>query len=93
MVIDARHMFGCTHTFVSVTEGPRLLFACASCGYRTELLSLERRPRQSPALDGRQATTAGRLATPAGAVVPLRSPLRGPAARSSRASAAARRRV
>lgn len=45
MVIDARRIFRCSHTFVSVTDRGVLQFACASCGYRTEQLALDRRPR------------------------------------------------
>ncbi len=40
MVIDARHIFACAHTFVSVKEAGVLMFVCATCEYRTELLPL-----------------------------------------------------
>ncbi len=50
MLIDARHIFRCTHAYVSVIEAGVLLFACGSCGYRTELLPLSRRPGAQPPL-------------------------------------------
>ena len=48
MVIDAKRIFTCVHTFVSVTDGAVLQFACAWCGYRTELLPLPRRQNAGP---------------------------------------------
>ncbi len=38
MVIDARHIFACAHTFVSMKETGVLMFVCAACEYGTELL-------------------------------------------------------
>ena len=58
MLIDARHIFGCTHTYVSVNEAGVLLFACGSCGYRTELLPLSRRPGAQPPLPSRARAKA-----------------------------------
>ena len=43
MVIDARRIFGCTHTFVGLMDAGIPLFTCASCGYRTEFLPLPKR--------------------------------------------------
>ena len=40
MVIDASRIFGCAHTWVSVKQSGVLLFVCASCAHRTELLPL-----------------------------------------------------
>lgn len=45
MVIDASRIFTCAHTYVAVKESGVLLFACASCGYKTELLPLHKQPR------------------------------------------------
>ena len=63
MVINATRIFRCTHTFVSVIEGKLLLFACASCGYRTELLPLERRPRRTKPLKRRKVSGERRQPT------------------------------
>jgi hypothetical protein len=61
MVIDARKIFRCSHTFVSVTDRGVLQFACASCGYRTEQLALERRPRSAQPKVARKAAGSVRL--------------------------------
>jgi hypothetical protein len=69
MVIDAKRIFTCTHTFVSVTDRGVLQFACASCGYRTELLPLHRpqRPAHSElvSLSGETITRRTGSARPA----------------------------
>ena len=61
MVIDARRIFRCSHTFVSVTDRGVLQFACASCGYRTEQLALDRRPPAAKPRAGRKAARAVRM--------------------------------
>lgn len=61
MVIDARKIFRCSHTFVAVTDRGVLQFACASCGYRTEQLALDRRPRATQPKVARKASRAVRL--------------------------------
>ena len=61
MVIDARQIFRCSHTFVSVTDRGVLQFACASCGYRTEQLALERRPPAVKPPSRRKAARSVRL--------------------------------
>lgn len=48
MVINAGSIFECTHLYVAVKEGGVLMFACASCGYRTELLPLPLDTSSSP---------------------------------------------
>ena len=40
MVIDAGRIFTCTHVYVAVKEQGIYLFACGSCGHKTELLPL-----------------------------------------------------
>ena len=42
VVIDAARIFRCAHTYVAVKEAGVLLFLCASCGYKTELLPLRK---------------------------------------------------
>jgi hypothetical protein len=40
MVIDAGRIFRCAHVYVAVKERGIFLFACGSCGHKTELLPL-----------------------------------------------------
>ena len=47
MVIDAARIFRCAHTYVAVKQGHRLLFVCASCEYRTEMLPLRKPSAQA----------------------------------------------
>jgi len=61
MVIDASRIFRCAHTWVSVKQSGVLLFVCAECAHRTELL-----PLHPPARSGGQA--AGKPRTKNGQV-------------------------
>lgn len=66
MVIDARRIFRCAHTYVSVKDAGLLVFVCASCGYRTELLPL---PVAKPPANGDTRKTHIDTDGPAGSAV------------------------
>jgi hypothetical protein len=64
MIIEAGRIFRCTHSYVAVKDGGIMVFACLTCGYRTELLPIRSKGPASSVIAFPAVLTGGRISEP-----------------------------
>jgi hypothetical protein len=61
MIINAGSIFGCRHAYVAVKERGIMVFACMTCGYRTEMLPIRFKAPPSQVIAFPVALTSERI--------------------------------